>query len=86
MHRCDDDRRNVNKQLIAFYVFCEIDEQEADRPVFLEESQQVKNRTLTLDNLAVSTSGQIGQTATVLPSSVDRQFTKLDNERDKMII
>jgi hypothetical protein len=86
VHRCDDDRRNVNKQLIDFYVFCEIDEQEADRPVFLEESQQVKIRTLTLDNLAVSTSGQIGQTATVLPSSVDRQFTKLDNERDKMII
>ena len=53
MRRCDDDSHNVNKQLIDVYVFCEIDEQEADRPAFLEESQQVKNRKLTLDNLTV---------------------------------
>ena len=85
MLRCDDGRLYVNKQLIDFYVFCEIDDQE-DRSVFLEESRQVKNRKITLDNLTVSTTGQIGQTATVLPSSVDRQFTNLDYERDKMII
>ena len=85
MLRCDDGRLYVNKQLIDFYVFCEIDDQE-DRSVFLEESRQVKNRKITLDNLTVSTTGQIGQTATVLPSSIDCQFTKLDYVSDKMII